>query len=140
MKDVSKKAKLLAGIFLGSTLLFGNVHAKVDNPTEIDITANKPEYTQLIREGKPLHVELDETLRLDIAVRDEDGLKSHRAYVLGLGEAYSKNTEDMEDGGKLSKEYIKFRWYTPEEIQLKIIVEDKNDNVTEKIIELYFSK
>lgn len=140
MKNISKKAKLLAGLFLGGTLFFGSAYAKVDNPTEINIVANKTEYTQLIKEDKPLHIGLYKTLRLDITVKDEDGLKSHRAYAPIFGEVYSKSLEGMEDGGKISREYIKFRWYSPEEIKLKIIIEDKNNNITEKTIGLYFGK
>lgn len=137
MKNVLKKTGcLISSICLGSTLFLGSVYAKNNNPTEIGIKANKDEYTQLIKKGKPLHLEISEELGLDITVKDEDGLESHCGYVFGC-EMYSKCPEDMLDDGKLSKADLKIRWFKETQYQVEIIAKDKNGNVAKKTFDVY---
>jgi len=142
---LSKKiGYLTTSICLGCTLFFGC--EKNDNPTQINVKADKDEYTQLINEGKPLHLKVYETLNLDIIVKDEDGIESHCAYVKSpnirerVSLVYSKSDpKEMSNDGKLSKSDAKLRWFADDGYQFEIVVKDKDGNLTKKTLDVYVS-
>lgn len=145
-KLLKKTAYLIAAAGLGSTLVFGNVHAKQDNPTKIVINAIKDNHIETLKEGEPLILSIDGYLNLTITAYDEDGIESHSANLMYHKHDRSGihprgdgiNLSRSEDGKESRIDYHLVPPYERDGLRIVTTVKDKLGNTTRKTLDVYF--
>jgi len=145
-KILKKTSYLIAAAGLGSTLLFGNVQAKNDNPTKIVVTAIKDGHVQTLRESEPLVISTSGYLNLNITAYDEDGIDSHSANLMyhrhdrsGIHPRGNEiNLSTSEDGKQSIIDYNIIPPYERDGLRLVTVVKDKKGNTAKKTLDIYF--